>query len=166
MFDKFHDLIEWIDQQGHNGGQWTQDHASEWWHDALNIITNDTHGTPNYSQTELAYTIVVLVALLVAHALIAITMIRRNPVLLFDKSLLSREIGYSLLWGVTLYVFYAQVALSIYIRNTIYTILFISALFVVITLIRENRLSSEEIEEERQEYFERNRDGNTSQRKA
>ena len=147
--------------------QWLKDHANEWWHDALNLITNDTQSTPNLSQQELAFTILMLFALFLSSMTIVITMFKRYPVLFLDKSLLAREIGYVILFGVTLYVFYSQTMLNFYVRNGIYSILLVSSFFVILSTIRENRMTSEEVEQERQEEIERRHlDGYTHQRQT
>ncbi len=135
--------------------EWIKDHVVEWWGDIIHILTNNTEGTPQLSQNELALTIFMLIVLLLTNVFLVAIMIKRLPLLWLDKSLLMREMFFAFLFAVTLYSFYAQVPVSFYLRMFIYNGLLVSGILVIITVIRENFMSEREVEEERQRQLER-----------
>lgn len=153
MFNKdwFHitDFYEWMSNQ-----------TNAIWHDILNILTNNSPGTPGASQEELALIIVMLFVSLLTNIVISGGMLRRGPALFLDKSLLIREIAFGLLFGVTLWAFYTVNSIPPWVRISLYASIAISGILVILSIARENSMSASEVEQERYEYLERKEHGN------
>lgn len=134
--------------------RWIDDHFREWWQDIIDIITNESHRSTR-SQTEIAILVVTLFIVLITNIVIAVGMIRRGPVLLLDKALLTREVVFGILWGITLWSFYTLNTIPTYLRISVYIAIALSGIFINIALARESTMTPEEVEEERLLMLER-----------
>jgi hypothetical protein len=134
--------------------RWIDDHFREWWQDIIDIITNESHRSTR-SQTEIALLVVTLFIVLITNIVIAVGMIRRGPVLLLDKALLTREVVFGILWGITLWSFYTLNTIPTYLRISVYIAIALSGIFINIALARESTMTPEEVEEERLLMLER-----------
>jgi hypothetical protein len=130
---------------------WFSDHIAQWWDSFVHFTTNGT------DSSELALVLVSLFMVMMTSFALALIMLWRRPLTILDKCLFVRETLFGALLTMTFYAFYTHKTISLYVRLGIYSLLFVCCLLLVISLVRENTMSSAEVEDERREKLERNK---------